>query len=198
MKTLYTIFFVASLMAVSLTCSKDDKDNDQKINETKTVSLDLHNDLFNWRYFSFEEGIEVHVVNYSDTLSWDLGMRYESFRTNGGKSGTGQGAVLDLGVVDFDVITFSDIAGKVFVEDDSITVLAAIGMPPVMARTPGSVPLEAMFLSPQGPPPHTYTPNNHVYIIRTAKGRHVKLKGTSFFNDLGQEGYFNFRYVFID
>jgi len=186
----------AMLMAALVQCKKEDAT--ENASGGTTVVLDVHNDVLRWRYYSFEKNQEVSVENFSDDLSWDLGIRYESFRTNGGKSGKGQGAVLDLGVVNFDKVTMADVAGKTFVEDDSIMVLASMSMPPVMEKTPGSVPLEDMFQSPQGPPPHTYTPNQHVYVIRTAGGKHVKLIGLSFFNDQGEEGWFNFKFAFLD
>lgn len=198
MQIISKLLCIAVLLATLVKCKKDDSETDPDMGKTFTVVLDVHNDILNWRYFSFKEGAEVNVVNYSDTLNWDLGIHYENFRTNGGKSGSGQGAVLDLGAFSFNDLTIDIIAGQTFTEDDSISVLASMAMPPVMMKTPGSVIMEDMFQTPQGPPPHTYTPNNHVYVIRTSKGKHIKLIGKSFFNDLGEEGYFNFKYAFLD
>ncbi len=188
-------------MAIFTQCKKSDKSNNDNTTttaNTKTVELDVHNDIINWRYYSFERGMEVIILNYSDTLGWDLGIHYENFRTNGGASGIGQGAIIDLGAVDFSTVTLSSIGSNTYTLDDSITVITTTSMPPHTEKTPGSILLEDMFLSPSGPPPHTYTPNNHVYIIRTASGKHVKLMGTSFFNNLGAEGYFNFKYELLD
>ncbi|NTW32492.1 MAG: hypothetical protein HGB12_07690 [Bacteroidetes bacterium] len=201
MKTKKTILMIFAVMAIFTQCKKDDNsknDDTTPTDKTKTVELDVHNDLVNWRYYSFEKGAEVTISNYGDTLGWDLGIHYENFRTNGGTSGIGQGAIIDLGAVNFSDVTLSSIGSSTYTLDDSITILASASMPPQMETTPGSVLMESMFASPQGPPPHTYTPNNHVYIIRTASGKHVKLIGTSFFNTLGVEGYFNFKYEVLD
>ena len=196
------MFVLFAVMATLTQCKKDDDSNDDNNNYSNTTTvtsqLDVHNDIVNWRYFSFEKGTEVTIQNAGDTLGWDLGIHYENFRTNGGKSGIGQGAVIDLGAVNFDDVTINSIGSNTYTLDDSITVLASTAMPPTMEKTPGCALMEDMFLSPSGPPPHTYTPNNHVYIVRTANGKHVKLIGTSFFNDLGAEGYFNFKYAFLD
>ncbi len=203
MKMKKTILFLFATMALFTRCDKNDDSNDDNTtptNNTKTVELDVHNDIVNWRYYSFEKGAEVTITdsNYSDTLGWDLGIHYENFRTNGGASGIGQGAIIDLGAVDFSSVTLSSIGSNTYTLDDTITVLTSVAMPPTMETTPGSVLMEDMFLSPAGPPPHTYTPNNHVYIIRTANGKHVKFIGTSFFNTSGVEGYFNFKYEVLD
>jgi hypothetical protein len=192
---LFCLLCIPVFMGTS--CSKDDNTDSPNLGDT-TIVLDVHNDLANWRYYSFENIAEVSVSDYSDTLGWDLGIHYESFRTNGGQSGIGQGAVLDLGAVGFDTVTINTISGLQFTPDNSISVVTSTSMPPVMEDVPGCELTESMFLSPQGPPPHTYTPNNHVYIIRTANGRHVKFIGLSFFNDLGDEGYLQFKFAFLD
>jgi len=164
--------------------------------DPREVILDVSKDLFNWIYYSFSEGDIVLVSDFQNDLRWDLGIRYESFRTNGGQSGIGPGGVYDLGEVDFEAVTLSSIGSANFVVDDSINVI--IDMTPTWAKVPGSVPLDDMFLSPSGPPPYTFAPNNHVYIIKTANGKHVKFIGTSFFNEYAELGYLNFRYSFLD
>ncbi|MFH2095684.1 MAG: HmuY family protein [Bacteroidota bacterium] len=202
MKMKRSMILLVVILAVFTQCKKDEEvvpdENLTPTFTTVTTELDVHNDLATWRYYSFEKQMLISVSNFGDTLGWDLGIHYENFRTNGGASGTGQGAVIDLGAVDFDGVSLSSIGSNSFTADDSITVIASTSMPPQMAKTPGCVLMEDMFESPAGPPPHTYTPNNHVYIIRTADGRHVKLLGTSFFNTLGEEGYFNFKFAFLD
>ena len=203
MKIKKTIILLFAVTALFTQCKKDKNTTDSTTptttDSTKTVVMDVHLKLTSWAYYSFKRNAEVTITNYSDTLGWDLGVHYQTFRTNGGTSGKGQGEVLDLGAVDFTSVTMSSIGNKAFTLDDTIAVIDSMTtMGPVMANTPGSVPLGSMFAVPQGPPPHTYTPNNHVYIIRTATGRYVKLLGTSFFNDLGAEGYFNFKYEFLN
>lgn len=191
------IFTGIAMFALIVSCTKE-KDETPTVYNGIKVTLDVHNSIATWRYFSFESNAEVTIADFQDTLGWDLGIHYESFRTNGGASGIGQGSVLDLGIVDFDSVTMSSIENRTFIPDDSITVIVSAQMPPLMETVPGCESMETVFSSPTGPPPHTYTPNNHTYIIRTAKGRHVKFIGTSFFNDRGAEGYLNFYYAFLD
>lgn len=206
MKMKNLILAASVLFALSSSCKKEeepiDNPNDtiNNVDTTKyTKVVDVHDGLYSWKYFNFTTGAVVGVTNFQDTLSWDLGIHYESFRTNGGASGIGQGAVLDLGAVDFDGVTISSISGKTFEADSTINVLAGMnGYQPIWENTPGSALLEAMFQSPTGPGARTYTPNNHVYVLKTAKGKHVKIIGTSMFNDLAAEGYFNFEYKFLD
>lgn len=194
---------LSAIILFALTnCKKDDEPivTPETPATTYTKVLDVRADLTNWRYFNFTSGTEVNVANFQDTLSWDLGIHYESFRTNGGASGIGQGAVIDLGAVDFASVTLASIGSNTYVVDDSIRVLTSMVGMPVFDTVPGCVSMEAMFQSPQGPPPNTYAPNNHVYIIRTASGRRVKLIGTSFFDSATGtvSGYFNFKYEFLD
>jgi len=186
------LFLFSGLLIISLTACEKENNNPG----SKEVVLDVSKDLFNWIYFSFSEKDTVSVADFHNDVNWDLGIRYESFRTNGGQSGIGQGGVYDLGEVDYETVTLSLIGSADFIEDDSIHVI--LDMKPTWAKVPGSVPLDDMFLSPSGPYSRTYDPNNHVYIIKTANGKHVKFIGTSFFNDYAEEGYLNFKFSFLD
>jgi hypothetical protein len=185
------IILLLSFSAIS--CDKE-KENEEV---TQTLEIDVTGTFLQWVYFSFEKNELVAIEDHMNSLDWDLGIRYQNFRTNGGDGGKGQGGVYDLGVVNFEEVKLADISGATFVEDDSIQVIKSVGMPPVWEKVPGSVPLEGMFLTPTGPN-RTYTPNNHVYVIKTAKGKHVKLQGITFFNDEALEGFFNFKFEFLD
>lgn len=175
------IFLSVFVSATIVSCEKD-KDNENDT-DTEQIVVDVSKDLFNWLYYSFSDKKLVEVSDFKNDLSWDLGIRYENFRTNGGKSGKGQGGVYDLGMIDFDKVNISSIGSAEFIPDDSISVIVLMAMPPVYEKVPGSMVLEDMFQSPTGPGPRTYTPNKHVYVIRTANGKHVKFIGTTFFND---------------
>jgi len=187
------LFLFSGLLIFNLIACEKENNNE---NDLQEVVLDVSKDLFNWVYYSFNEGDTVLVSDFQNDLRWDLGIRYESFRTNGGQSGIGQGGVYDLGEADFDTVTLNSIESVNFIDDDSINII--IDMKPTWAKVPGSVPLDDMFLSPSGPPPYTFAPNNHVYIIKTADGKHVKFIGTSFFNEYAELGYLNFKYGFLD
>ena len=44
--------------------------------------------------------------------------------------------------------------------------------------------------------PPSYTPNNHVYLVRTAKGKYAKVMMTSFYDKKGESGYVSFKYIY--
>ena len=46
-----------------------------------------------------------------------------------------------------------------------------------------------------GPPP-AYTPNEHVYVVKTADGKYAKMIITSFYNEKAESGYITFSYVY--
>ncbi len=194
MKKLF-LFLSVFISAVIISCEKEKETNND---DPEEIVVNVSKDLFNWLYYSFSENKLVDVNDFTNDLNWDLGIRYENFRTNGGKSGKGQGGVYDLGAVNFDLVTISSINSATFIPDDSISVIVLMAMPPEYETVPGSVPLENMFQSPAGPGSRTYPPNNHVYVIKTAKGKHVKFIGTSFFNDRAEEGYLHFKFEFLD
>ena len=182
---------------ILLTFSSCEKEDEPELKETKAV-IDVSQHFFNWIYFSFSENDTVTVPDFKNDLNWDLGIRYIHFRTNGGASGSGQGGVYDLGEIDFETVDISHIANATFIEDDSISVVKVMSNPPVWEKIPGNIPLENVFLTPAGPPPYTYAPNNHVYVIKTAKGKHAKFMATTFFNDSAEEGHVHFNFEFLD
>jgi hypothetical protein len=184
---------ISAAVLVFTACEKE------KADPEKVTVLDVHDKMVQWVYFSFGESQinPVTVSNHQESQAWDLGVYYQSFRTNSGTSGNAQGGIYDLGQVNFESVTLASIAGAQLVADTEITVLASAAMPPSWANVPGSVPLETMFETPTGPN-RTYAPNNHIYVIKTANGRRVKVQGVSFFNDLGQEGFINLKWAWLD
>ena len=183
----------AATVLVFTACEKE------KVEPEIATVLDVHDKMVEWVYFSFGENSinQVAVGNHQESQAWDLGVYYQSFRTNGGTSGNAQGGVYDLGQVNFENVTLASIADAQFISDTEITILASAAMPPSWVNVPGSVPLDTMFETPTGPN-RTYAPNNHIYVIKTANGRHVKVHGVSFFNDHGQEGFINLKWAWLD
>jgi len=167
---------------------------------TKSKVVNVSNSKTTWLYYSFEKDALVSISDAANDLTWDLAVQYESFQTNGGTSGEGMGAVLDMGKVAFESVTFSSIKDSLnkFVADDSLSVYDISSMPPILIKASRCIPMEAMFKSPTGPGTRTYEPNLHVYIIKTANGKHVKFIGESFFNDEAIEGYINFKWAYLD
>ncbi len=193
--TAICIFMAAAI--ISFTGCK--KEEDEIPDESIITVIDVTDHFVEWIYFSFSDDtiVKSEPEDAATDTGWDLGIRYQNFRTNGGESGPGQGGVYDLGKTDFSAVTLASKEGVDFVEDDMITVLESEAMPPSWIEVSGSVPMEDMFTTPTGPD-RTYAPNMHVYILKSAEGRHIKIKGVSFFDDYGDEGHIKLRWEFLD
>lgn len=205
------ILLLAALIFASFTaCSSDDDDPITPVvtpTDTTTVVtsyiykdtvLDVSEmnlaDVNEWKYFCFSEGKFVDVTDPKTSNNWDLGIRHESFKTNGGKSGNGKGAIYDAGKKEFDEVKLAPETG--YTTDDSISVIQMNGsFPPPMVKVAGCKPLDDCFKSPETQYA-TYEPNNHVYIIKTADGKYVKFLATSFFNDESKYGHINCKYLY--
>jgi len=192
------ILIAVAMATIIFSCEKEKEDNTDLTAKSKV--LNVSTSMMNWLYYSFEKDTLVTITEAGNDLTWDLAIQYESFQTNGGTSGSGIGAVLDMGKVDFAAITYESIKDSLskFISDDSVSVYDLSTMPPKTVKASRCIPMEAVFKSPTGPGTRTYEPNLHVYIIKTASGKHVKFIGESFFNDEAIEGYINFKWAYLD
>ena len=169
--------------------------NDNVIQKTVTLSRKTNygND---WIYFSLSEGKELEGINEdnrAENKSWDLAFNRYNIRTNSGLSGKGQGGALDTGLKDLNLIA-SVPEGEFVVDSMGIITAGMTGFPPPTMESPlNGVLADAIHF--QGPPP-TYTPNEHVYIVKTADGKYAKIQIQGFYNDEGQSGYVTFTYVY--
>ncbi len=189
-----TILFVFASFFVS--CSKDDPAPAQE----ETVQLTTKNNVSvdQWVYFSFEMNAEVKGIdssNFQTSTEWDIAFHSRHVRLNGGASGSGQAAAVDLNEVDWDSVTEAPDAG--YVKDifvDSI-LFAGVGEDgPIMVGTFLNPAFETAFSVDLTTYPPTYLPSRHVYVIRTRAGRYVKIMLTDYYNDKGESGYITFRY----
>ncbi len=191
----FIITFIASTFLLS--CTKE-SDSSNSIN-TDEIILSRETDYGeDWIYFSFSSGAELSGIdnnNYQTNTNWDIAFNRYNIRTNGGTSGDGEAAVLDLGSVDFDSVTEAPESG--YTPDTSIQIVESVATyPPTMITSNGNtVFIGAIEFS--GPPP-TYNPNNHIYIVKTASGKYVKFWLKGFYNEQGESGYVHFKYSYQD
>ena len=188
------------LSSISFTACSDDDNKDEPETEVtaKTVKFEAQS-YTEWAYFSFSKGdfVTVDQANYATDMSWDIAFLRYYIRTNGGKSGKGQGAVLDTKETKFNAVTTIPSTG--FITDDNISIIAGSGMPPNYRTDAGS----PAFIVKESPSWATFTPptgpwvyNNNVFIIRTADGQYAKLIMKSFLNDEDKSGHITFEYVY--
>ncbi len=165
-----------------------------------TVSLTTKDNVVTdrWVYFSFETGAEVEGVdssNFQGSTEWDIAFHSRHVRLNGGASGPGKAAALDLGQVDWDSVVEAPDTG--YVEDrwvDSI-LFAGVGEEgPILVGTFLNPAFETAFTVDMTTYPPTYLANRNVYVVRTGRGRYVKIMLTDYYNDKGESGYITFRY----
>lgn len=200
MKTTRKFFVLILLVSVSFTsCKKDEPEQEEELEGVEAeVTLSRETDYGDedWIYFSFATGEEVagvNAANYQSNSSWDIAFNRQNVRTNGGTSGTGSAEVKDLGEIDFD--TVSQAPENDYTADTTIQIIENIDtMPPPMMSTTGST-VFVGGITFTGPPP-AFTPNNHIYCVKTADGKYAKIWLKSFYNDASESGYMTFKYYY--
>lgn len=193
------ILVVCAISATLASCGSDNP-------EPKTEGLDVKRhtqsratsvagDSTDWVYFSFATGAEVQGVTEANRMSrsdWDIAFNRFNMRTNSGLSGSGKG-----GAVETDKTSFADVTeapSDGYVTDVEITIRGFSNGAMREMKSTGNLALnKAIRFS--GPPP-TYTLNDHVFVVRTADGKYVKVIFESFHNAEKKSGYITFRYAY--
>lgn len=185
-------------------CGGDDDDDnggntpapDSNKLEMKTVMLSRKTNYGNdWIYFSLREGKELAGIteeNHKENLDWDLAFNRFNIRTNSGKSGNGKGGALDTGSKDMNSVTV--VPEKEFIVDVDAMITESFTGSGITECESTLNPCMADAIEFQGPPP-TYTPSNHIYIVKTADGKYAKVKVLGYHNDEGKSGFVSFQYV---
>lgn len=182
-------------------CGKDQKETPLSLaikQHTLSRKTGYGND---WVYYSFESGKEIQGVNEENRagrLDWDVAFnRYNNIRTNSGTSGKGKGGARDMGKVAFKSVKVAPTDGYIVDQKDSIMyglgTLLQGGQAEMGPSTLNEVLKGAIVFS--GPPP-TYTMSEHVFVIKTANGKYVKMQVEGFHDKEGKSGYVAFRYVY--
>lgn len=190
------------MSALSLLVFSSCSDNDDPSPEedgalaVKEITLSRKTEYGNdWIYYSLSQGKEVNVSeeNHQTDLTWDLAFNRYNVRTNSGMSGNGKGGALDTGKTALEVV--ESVPSGTFVTDVKGEITGSFtgsGVTYVESTLNESLCKAIEFA---GPPP-TYTPNNHVYIVKTADGKYAKVQIEGFYNDEGVSGYITFSYVY--
>ncbi len=206
--------FFLGLLSLALlvgitSCEKDDEKDEQKPqNEAKTLEIDAK-DYSKWVYVSFETGEIVGTSAFAETkddLSWDIAFHRYDIRLNGGKSGKGEGAALllkdKIGKTGWDAVMEAPESG--YVADGMIPMVEEYkGMPPKITVTNGNevitggmevLKTTGSWVNASGMPP-TYNVTNQIFVVKTAKGKYVKLWFKSYVGSDKHGGYITLKYL---
>lgn len=208
-KSKIVMLLMAAMAVTSFSsCGGDDDDandgnNGENVNpgteklEMKTVMLSRKTAYGNdWIYFSLKEGKELAGIteeNHMENLEWDLAFNRYNIRTNSGKSGKGQGGALDTESKDMEAV--KTVPEKEFIVDVNAMITESFTGSGITECESSLNPCMAEAIKFAGPPP-SYTPNNHIYIVKTADGKYAKVKVLGFHNDEGKSGFVSFQYVY--
>ena len=205
-KSKIVMLLMAAMALTSFSSCGGDDDDDNGGNSSgpesqelvkKTVMLSRKTNYGNdWIYFSLKEGRELASVteeNHMENLDWDIAFNRYNIRTNGGLSGKGQGGALDTESKDMESV--KAVPEKEFILDEKAMITESFTGSGVTECESTLNPCLAEAIKFQGPPP-SYTPNNHIYIIKTADGKYAKIKVLGFHNNEGKSGFISFEYVY--
>jgi hypothetical protein len=156
--------------------------------KTLTVNANAYD---KWVYVSFSQGKVVAVSNYKNDLSWDIAFHRTDIRLNGGASGKGKAAGLETNATDLNAVIQIPVSGYITDVMDNINV-SMMGK----EAAPKNLKL-SNWVSKSGMPP-VYTVSKKVYLVRTADGKHVKIKFLKYVNAENKGGHIQFTYVYMD
>ncbi len=189
-----TFFSVTALVILLLfnACSSD-SDNDNK--RTSVVVL---NSVNTFVYYSFEhqKNIEVENQNSSKNLEWDIAFWGLSGKTNGGKSGIGNAAVIRTNTSDFENIISAEpfINSKSWEQDIELETETVVdGNLSIVKKNLNPLLQNKGWFSLKKEPLQV-TIIDEVFIIRTADSKYVKVQ----FLDSEKPGTVTFRWEFIE
>lgn len=198
MKQVQTILAsIAAMAIVSFSSCKKDDDTQKSpsatvIEGTKTFDATAYD---KWVYFSFKDTTVVNVSDYKTSTAWDIAFHRMDVRVNCGESGPGKGGSLTLGKIDFTSVAEAPESG--YSLNASIKIMESYSVPPVYVTTQGDTLLSNKWItyipSMSGP---TYTLSDHIYIVKTADGKYVKLWLKDYFNAEGKGGHITMKYAY--
>ncbi|MGQ0813410.1 MAG: HmuY family protein [Gemmatimonadota bacterium] len=130
-----------------------------------------------WRYFAVTRG---SVVARADAVQWDVAFRRYHIIINGGAGFAGRGGALNLGAVPFDSVLAAPAGGYVT---------------SVAGRDSSNAAFDRWYQYSWTS--HVLKPKPHVWVVRTADGRYVKLRIISYYCPGARPGCVTFRYAFL-
>jgi hypothetical protein len=195
MKKTSNIFLGAILVVllnITIGCKKDDpKPEPTPAPGEKTLTVDA-TDYGKWVYISFVEGKVVEVSDFQNELSWDIAFHRMDVRLNGGESGKGKGAGLETDATDLNAVKTIPTSGYITDVMDSVNVSML-----VKEAAPKNLKLST-WVTMIGMPPTSYPVSDKVYIVKSAEGKHVKIKFIDYVNAENKGGFIEFSYICMD
>lgn len=208
MKNKFYLAILIGCLTFNISCSN--RDNEDVIEKKASSKYQENKEEFinakaydKWVYYSFDRKSIVEVTDYKNDLNWDIAFHRGDVRLNGGESGIGKGEVIRLNTTDFANVTQAptdgytkDVLGSIITKLDHST------RPPIMIEElqPLSNVLKWVTYIHGG----DYQLDKNVFVIKTAKGKYVKIqftdnygpKGKNAQDPLGGNGFVSFRYVY--
>lgn len=129
-----------------------------------------------WVFFDFSRG---SVVSDPGPGEWDLAFNRFSVIANGGPAFEGEGGVVDLGEIPFDSVTVAPAGGYETTRGGRDSVNAGL------ERW-----YDYSFTS------HVLSSRGHVYVVRTADGRHARLRFLGYYCPGARPACVTFEYVY--
>ncbi len=185
---LFTLFLAFALTIIS--CSKDEDEPKLPL-EVEEISLDATS-FTEWVYVSLSKGEIVEVSDFENDINWDIGFHRWDVRTNGGMSGKGKGAALQLAHSSLDQVDLAPETGYI---TDILIEINMTGMPPIYEDHPANPELAKWMDLDMSEMPPKYSMTDKVFIVKTADGKFVKLRFTDYMNDTGDRGFITFEFI---
>ncbi len=157
-----------------------------------------------WYYYSFDTGLvgtgsanpaDGDDAKWSDRDDWDLAFHNTNVRTNGGTAGKGEAAAIKMSTEKMADVTKAPADG--YVVDDTIKIFLA--MPPTnpsqdVQHVPGNTEMNgwASFAHSS----LVWTIHKNVFVVKTAKGKYVKMQFVDYLDEDDHGGLMKFDYVY--
>jgi hypothetical protein len=179
-----------AVLLVFAGCDKDDNGSDiqSQTFEVKAIGSTT------WKYFSFAENDTVIVTDPLTSLDWDLAFQRYRIKTNGGKSGSGQGSAANSylkGQTGFDALTVVPDTAT-FTLDDDVEIAVQQGYATYVIN-PELYTWFTMEMATQGT---QIVPSDYTYFIKTSNGKYAKVWFKSYYSATNASGYVTFQYKY--
>lgn len=199
-KTLLFNFLAIALMSgIFMSCEKE-KD-EPAVTENKTLSL-YTKEYTLWHYFSFSEDKVIGTGSadpadsddaaWKQRADWDIAFHYKDIRTNSGKSGTGQGGMLEAAETSFANVLEAPSSG--YTVDDNLDIRLSPAMPPVYTTSTGNSVCADWASYNHGEGAWVFA--EKVFIVKTADGKYAKIWLKSFLDDEDVSGTITMDYAY--
>jgi hypothetical protein len=188
MKT--SVYLLPVVIFLFTGCKKDD--NGSNI-QSQTFEVKATGST-TWKYFSFAENDTVIVTDPLTSLDWDLAFQRYRIKTNGGKSGSGQGSAANSYLKEqtgFDALkVVPDTA--TFTSDDDVEIAVQQGYA-TYEINPELYTWFTLEMATQGT---QIVPSDYIYFVKTSNGKYAKVWFKSYYSATNTSGYIAFQYKY--